>query len=192
MGTCDTRGHGPPAQWLSLPFYTPEGAWRLSWQPPEVHWGLPRGGDSNGPGVWPVFPPCLADELENPGPTGSSQQGTPRGLRTITELFDTPGRLKNGSRPSEPLPWPRKEAHRSCLRWQVCAQAERKKERERRETIEMATESQREPWAWRTRPCPLSFSFFSGLRLPPASKNPSAAQNAELQLSTRPQSAGVR
>ena len=26
MGTCDTRGHGPPAQWLSLPFYTPEGA----------------------------------------------------------------------------------------------------------------------------------------------------------------------
>ena len=23
-------GHGPPAQWLSLPFHTPEGAWPLS------------------------------------------------------------------------------------------------------------------------------------------------------------------
>ena len=30
MGTCDARGQGPPAQWLSLPFYTPEGAWPLS------------------------------------------------------------------------------------------------------------------------------------------------------------------
>ena len=39
--TCDTRGQGPPAQWLSLPFYTPEGAWRLSCQYPE-----PKGGSS--------------------------------------------------------------------------------------------------------------------------------------------------
>ena len=30
VGTCDTRGHGPPAQWLSLPFDTPESAWPLS------------------------------------------------------------------------------------------------------------------------------------------------------------------
>ena len=30
VGTCDTRGHGPPAHWLSLPFCTPEGAWPLS------------------------------------------------------------------------------------------------------------------------------------------------------------------
>ena len=30
---------------------------------------------------------CLAVELANPEPIGSSQQGTPRGLRTITELF---------------------------------------------------------------------------------------------------------
>ena len=30
MGACDTRGQGPPTQWLSLPFYTPEGAWPLS------------------------------------------------------------------------------------------------------------------------------------------------------------------
>ena len=30
---------------------------------------------------------CLAVELANPEPTGSSQQGTPRGLRTTTELF---------------------------------------------------------------------------------------------------------
>ena len=29
----------------------------------------------------------LAAELANPEPTGSSQQRTPRGLRTITELF---------------------------------------------------------------------------------------------------------
>ena len=26
VGTCDPRGHGPPAQWLSLLLYTPEGA----------------------------------------------------------------------------------------------------------------------------------------------------------------------
>ena len=58
MGACDTRGQGPPTQWLSLPFYAPEGAWRLSWQ--------------------------------FPGPTGSSQKGTPRGLRTLTELFALP------------------------------------------------------------------------------------------------------
>ena len=31
VGTCNTRGHGPPAQWRSLPFYTPEGARGLSW-----------------------------------------------------------------------------------------------------------------------------------------------------------------
>ena len=43
VGTCDTRGQGPPAQWLSLPFYAPEGAWRLSWQIPGIHRGLPKG-----------------------------------------------------------------------------------------------------------------------------------------------------
>ena len=48
----------PATHWLSLPFYAPEGAWRLSWQ--------------------------------FPGPTGSSQKGTPRGLRTLTELFALP------------------------------------------------------------------------------------------------------
>ena len=30
MGACDTRGQGPLAQWLPLPFDTPEGAWPLS------------------------------------------------------------------------------------------------------------------------------------------------------------------
>ena len=42
-GPCGTRGFGPPAQWLSLPFYAPEGAWRLSWQIPGIHRGLPKG-----------------------------------------------------------------------------------------------------------------------------------------------------
>ena len=30
VGACGTRGQGPPAQRLSLPFDTPEGAWPLS------------------------------------------------------------------------------------------------------------------------------------------------------------------
>ena len=30
VGACDTRGQGPPAHWLSLPFYIPEVAWPLS------------------------------------------------------------------------------------------------------------------------------------------------------------------
>ena len=47
----------PATHKLPLLFDTPEGAWRLSWQPSEFHWGPKRGG-SNGPGVWPVFPPC--------------------------------------------------------------------------------------------------------------------------------------
>ena len=38
---------------------------------------------------------CLAAELANPEPTGSSQQGTPRGLRTIAKLF----------RPGAPRRW---------------------------------------------------------------------------------------
>ena len=33
----------PATHWLSLPFYTPEGAWRLSWQIPGIHRGLPKG-----------------------------------------------------------------------------------------------------------------------------------------------------
>ena len=36
------KANFPAAHWLSLPFDTPEGAWRLSWQPPEIHWGLPK------------------------------------------------------------------------------------------------------------------------------------------------------
>ena len=58
MGTCDTRGHGPSAQWLSLPFYTPEGARGLSWR--------------------------------IPAPTGSSQMGPLRGLRTSAEYSPQP------------------------------------------------------------------------------------------------------
>ena len=30
VGVCGTRGQGPPAQWFSLLFDTPEGSWRLS------------------------------------------------------------------------------------------------------------------------------------------------------------------
>ena len=48
----------PATHWLSLPFYTPEGARRLSWR--------------------------------IPAPTGSSQMGTPRGLRTPAELSPQP------------------------------------------------------------------------------------------------------
>ena len=44
VGTCDTRGQGPPAQWLSLPFYTPEVAWPLS--PLAPSGGFPSGASS--------------------------------------------------------------------------------------------------------------------------------------------------
>ena len=38
-GTCDTRGHGPPAHSFSLPFYTSEGAWPLG-LPQPIHLAL--------------------------------------------------------------------------------------------------------------------------------------------------------
>ena len=43
MGICDTRGQGPLAQWLSLPFGTPEGAWPLSQSTWVQRWGRGHG-----------------------------------------------------------------------------------------------------------------------------------------------------
>ena len=42
MGACGTRGHGPTAQWLLLPFYTPKGAWPLR-LPQPIHLAQDRG-----------------------------------------------------------------------------------------------------------------------------------------------------
>ena len=43
VGICDTRGQGPLAQWLSLPFGTPEGAWPLSQSTWVQRWGRGHG-----------------------------------------------------------------------------------------------------------------------------------------------------
>ena len=56
VGTCDTRSHGPPAQWLSLPFNTPEGAWPLSQSTWVQRWSRDHGFSKGGFLTSPRFP----------------------------------------------------------------------------------------------------------------------------------------
>ena len=64
-GASSNRGQGPPAQWLSLPFHTPEGAWRLSWRYPE-----PRGVPLNS-GFQPSFSAHSVVSSASFGPSSS-------------------------------------------------------------------------------------------------------------------------
>ena len=88
VGICDTRGRGPPAQWLSLPFYTPEGAWPLSQSTWVQRWGR---GHSFGKGGF-LTSPCSSHGDSVPAVTSPrSLRAAMVGLRALTELFPPGG-----------------------------------------------------------------------------------------------------